>query len=394
MKFLLIGAGAVGCWIGANLMRAGHDVTFVGRSKFVDAVRSDGLRVKLPDGNEWQLQNIAAAISVSAAMHAAPFDAVIACMKAYAVADALTELRPHADALQSATFIPFQNGVGSDDLFADAFGAERVVAATLTSPVSLEAPNVVRLERARGGVGLAPLRPLSPWGIAARTGWRGWVRGNLGSPLTSDVTHVFTSASLLHTRLYADARSLRWSKLLLNIVGNATSAILDKTVAEIYMDPLWSQAELRMLRECVCVIDAQRIKVVNLPGAPAAWLARAIRALPDALLRPVMLRAFAKARGDKRPSFYYDVAQRTGRSEVSWLNGAIADAGTRLGVPTPVNATLTEVLSELVKPDATITVEESQRWLVKVIATTSVDAAPSHPTSSAPSGRDAPTGER
>jgi 2-dehydropantoate 2-reductase len=55
----------------------------------------------------------------------------------------------------------------------------------------------------------------------------------------------------------------------------------------------------------------------------------------------------AKGRGDKLPSFNYDIGR--GRSEVKWLNGAVVKGGDQLGLPTPANAVLTETMMELVK---------------------------------------------
>jgi len=70
--------------------------------------------------------------------------------------------------------------------------------------------------------------------------------------------------------------------------------------------------------------------------------------LPDPMLRLVLKRFFAKARGDKRPSFYYDAVSKTGRSEVEWLNGAVSRYGREVGVPTPMNDALTRFLLEIV----------------------------------------------
>ncbi len=347
MRFLLIGAGAVGGWIGANLLRAGHDVRFVGRERFCTAVRADGLRVLLPGGDAWHFSDVLAYTDIRQAVrdaHEAPVDAVIACMKAYAVGEAIADLRKNSEALQDAVFIPFQNGIGSDDAFNRAFGAEHVIAATLTTPVSLDAPNVVRMERVRGGVGMALPTP----------------KGR------SDVTATFAQAPLLQVAQFDNVAALRWSKLLLNIVGNATSAITRLRVQEIYAHATWSRVELRMMRECVAVIDAQHTALVNLPGAPAAWLARVIRLLPNALLRPFMQTAFGRARGDKWPSLYYDALNKTGRSEVAWLNGAIASAADELGVPAPVNRLQTELVLELVKPESRMSPQEASARLANV----------------------------
>jgi len=84
----------------------------------------------------------------------------------------------------------------------------------------------------------------------------------------------------------------------------------------------------------------------NLPGVPVALLGRAI-SLPPAITRPILRRVVSKGRGEKMPSFHYDIGK--GRSEVAWLNGAVVSKGSRCEVLTPANQVLTQTLLELVQ---------------------------------------------
>ncbi len=361
MKVLLIGAGAVGGWIGAHLARSGQSVTLVGRSAFVDAVQARGLEVLYPSGQRWVTHTLRAVETIDAAMqsqapfYAPPYDAVLVCVKAYDVAQVVEALRATQSTWNRAAsncaatpVVAFQNGVGSEEQFAGAFGAARVIAGTLTSPVSLVAPGVVRLARVGGGIGLAPCAGRLP-DLSSRA-----VEAALGQPAPDALIALVDALrqTLLRVRVYRDPRAMKWSKLLLNLIGNASSAILDLTPARIYADPRLFRLEMRMLREALAVAGAAGIRMVNLPGAPAAWLAGLIHALPDWALRPVLRRSIARGRGDKMPSFYYDVpragAVSRSRCEVAWLNGAVSALGRQLGVATPVNAALTDVLTDLV----------------------------------------------
>lgn len=329
MKILLIGAGAVGTWIGANLLRAGHAVTFVGRDAFVGAARSSGLRLALPGGDAWRCEPSAlcACASVAEAMSGAEaYDAAMLCVKAYALDAALAELQPHAERV--GRIVTFQNGVGSEERAAEHFGRARVTAATLTSPISSVGPGEIALDRSGGGVGVADLDAAS--GFAAR----------MARECGTDAMPV---------QAFDDYRAMKWSKMLLNIVGNATSALFDMDVAQVYADRRLFDLEMRMVRECLAVMRAQRIAVVDLPGYSARAFARAVRVLPNALARLVLARRVARGRGGKRPSFYYDVANRTGRTEADALNGRIAEAGERCGVATPVNRWLVEEMQRRVR---------------------------------------------
>jgi 2-dehydropantoate 2-reductase len=75
-------------------------------------------------------------------------------------------------------------------------------------------------------------------------------------------------------------------------------------------------------------------------------------------MRPIFARFIVGGRGEKMPSLYYDLhPQRRAHSEIDWLNGAVAREGKRLGVPTPVNATLAHIMRALVRGE-----EDAGAW--------------------------------
>jgi 2-dehydropantoate 2-reductase len=146
--------------------------------------------------------------------------------------------------------------------------------------------------------------------------------------------------------MYDDHRRLKWSKLLLNLPANAMCAILDWTPARCISHALIASLEARAWQEAFRVMAAIRIRPVNLAGYPLSLLAPIVPRLPAGLLARGMARTVAGGRGGKMPSLH--VALSAGkRSEVAWLNGAVARVGLAAGVPTPVNDTLTRILSAI-----------------------------------------------
>jgi 2-dehydropantoate 2-reductase len=143
---------------------------------------------------------------------------------------------------------------------------------------------------------------------------------------------------------------MKWSKLLLNIVNNASSAILNQPPARIIGQPELFDLEIEALREAVAVMRACGIGAVSLPGYPVAWLARLVSAswLPAPLKRTILRPFMLSGRGTKMPSLQIDLAAGRSSSEIGVLNGAIVRAGQQAGIPTPVNQALTEILSCLV----------------------------------------------
>ena len=363
MNVLVVGAGAIGTWLSAVIGRCGHWVTCAGRPPFVDVAGRDGITVQMADERggmrAWTTRNfgavssVAEAVEASEGVFAAPYDAVLVCVKAYDVDAVIQELRlhrarlckPDAAGIPRTLFVCLQNGVGSEEAFAAVFGPQYVVGATTTSPISIISPAVVRVERTGGIMALATMRPQDTPRVD---------HSAIEADLKTHDPHPFTllvdvfRQSILPCRVYSHYRELKWSKLLLNTLGNATGAILDMPAEALYADARLFGFEMHMLRETIAVMRALDVSPVNLPRFPAATLTWVVRLLPDTMLRPVLRRRVAHGRGDKRPSFYYDVTKQQGKSEVTYLNGAVVAYGRRLGIPTPVNARLTEVLTGLV----------------------------------------------
>jgi 2-dehydropantoate 2-reductase len=221
----------------------------------------------------------------------------------------------------------FQNGLGTEERLVAEFNPQRVIAATLTSPVSSVAPGVYALDKLNGGVGL------SAW-------------GQNGPFVDKFARAAFTD--LMPVYGYPDPRAMKWSKLLLNIVANASSAIFGLTPAQIYGDPQLFALEMRMVRECVAVMRALQLLPIDLPGYKSRAFARVANGLPAWLARPLLAGRVAAGRGGKWPSLYFDAHAQSGRSEVGALNGQIAEQGAAHGVPTPINGWLTQTLSAIV----------------------------------------------
>ena len=163
-----------------------------------------------------------------------------------------------------------------------------------------------------------------------------------------DVAHALRGAGFT-VRVYGDYRSLKWSKLLLNIVANAIPAILDMPPAAALAHPAVFNLELAAMRETLAVMRAQGIAVVSLPAYPLPALAMALRWLPDALLRPALRPLVAGGRGDKLPSLLLDARRGRNQSEVNVLNRVVAEAGERLSVPAPVNRGVSELLNGILQ---------------------------------------------
>jgi len=321
MRIVVIGAGAIGGFVGGKLAASGHDVVLVGRPPLVEAVRARGLRVV--EGRGATTAHPTAVTHVAEAFTSSSLtDLVLFCVKTYDTHAAVDELRPFAS--QFRFILSLQNGISSEDTLAQTFSAQKVIAGTITHPVVAPEPGVARSEKKTGGVGVAPVggQNVAPWAdLFGKTG--------------------------LVARAYTDHRAMKWSKLLLNLIGNATSAILNMDTVRVFADRRLVWLEVMQLRETMAVMDKFKIRPVSLPGYPVPLLVLALRFLPAALLGFVMRPLVVRGRAEKLPSLLLELNRKSGKSEVDELNGAVARIGASVGVATPVNVTLAATLNLL-----------------------------------------------
>jgi 2-dehydropantoate 2-reductase len=317
LRYLIFGSGAVGSYLGVQLALSGQPVDFLTRERNLDTLRDQGFSLT-GDGPSRTLPRPSVYSDPAQALETEKPDLILLTVKAYDVADAARTLAPLLN--PSQTVVSFLNGINNEATLARELGDASVLPATLTTAVQTPKPGEIRVERVRG-IGLAGSHPT----------------------LTPFQTELETAGFLV--RHYPHPDRMKWSKLLTNIVSNATSAILGWTAKQVYDHPLTARLEIRALREAVRVMRRIGHSPHNLPGVHVAVLGRVIF-LPTFLTRQLLGGIVNQGRGEKKPSLHFDIGR--GRSEIAWLNGAVANYGKQLGVPTPVNQMLTQTMLELV----------------------------------------------
>jgi 2-dehydropantoate 2-reductase len=303
----------------------------VEQAKVAEELRARGLRLDLTldkrrNTKEALLVDPSSFVIVSSledALRYGPFDVALYALKSFDTAAALEGIQPFADKMPPVLCL--SNGVDNEPAIAKVLGPDKVIYGTVTSAIGRRAAGDIVLEKLRG-VGIATSHPLSDRLVAA------------------------SNKAFLNARAFPDADSMKWSKMLTNLLANPLSAILDMSAAEIYVRDDLYKMEIDMLRECLAVMNAQNIDVVDLPGTPVRALAFAT-GLPVWLSKPLLGRAAGSGRGDKMPSFHIDLHSGRGKSEVDFLHGAVVHGGERTKVPTPVNKLLTETLLALTNGD-------------------------------------------
>ena len=324
MKILVYGTGAVGGYLGAKLANAGNDVTLICRPTTAQAITELDLMIgKLADGVVRPFITTKPTVIQSlrqAFLEGDQYNLLILGMKSYSIDKALNQMS--AFYANPPTVLTPQNGIGIEEQVAEQVGAERIVAASFTMPVSLETRNMVIEENDEGGLGLAPAQE--------------------GTEISQWVS-LFEDAGIL-TQSVPNHTSMKWSKALLNMIGNASSAILNRHPSVIYNHDQLYELEVGMLKEALNVLRNKQIELVDLPGYTVRRLAFGVKRMPKMVLKPILSKAVTEGRGNKLPSFLLDLNAGKNQNEVLYHNGMVAKLGAELGVPTPINTALTTIL--------------------------------------------------
>jgi 2-dehydropantoate 2-reductase len=290
VKVYVVGAGAVGRYLGELLRETGNDVVYAPRDL--------------------------ASVEPFAA------DLAIVAVKAYDTAGAIETLRRALGTEPSAAIVTPQNGVGNEEVLAAAFGPDAIVACALTVPVETDRDGKP-LAANGGGIAFAPV------GTAAHN----WVLATFG-------------ATGLPVTAAADYRALKWSKLALNVIANASCAILNVLPERLVHSGDAFELELRQIREVRAVMRALGIASIDLPRYPVRAL-QGIASLPAPVARVILANRIAGARGRKPPSLLLDLRAMRNRTEVDFLNGAVARAARTAGVKAPVNTVFARIVSDI-----------------------------------------------
>jgi 2-dehydropantoate 2-reductase len=300
MRWVIVGAGAVGGVVGGCLAAAGHDVVLVARGDHRVALREGGLRLRSPDG-ERRLRLPVAADPAEVDWRTGDV-AVVATksMDSEAVQRALAAAAPPGTPL-----VCLQNGVANEPAalrrFADVYGVCVMLPSSHLEPGMVVAhsapvPGILDLGR-------------FPDGIDA----------------TAEELAAGLRSAGFDSMPRGDIMRMKYRKLLVNL-GNAVEALCGR------VDGL-ADAERPLVAEGEAVLDAA--------GIPYASAAEDAERRGDILV-PGPVAGVPRDGG----STWQSLARGTGAVEVDYLNGEIVMLGRRHGVPTPANALAQRLVNE------------------------------------------------
>jgi 2-dehydropantoate 2-reductase len=342
-RIAVLGAGAIGSSIGAYLIRDGYDVILIDQwAAHIDKIRNDGL--KLTDLNgEFTVQ--AKAIQLSDVNNLREmFDIVYLSVKSYDTRWSAYLIEPY---LKPTGFIlPVQNSL-NDEVVASVVGFNRTVGCVPSISAGIYEPGHV---------------------IRTDVLMHCFTVGELSGLITNRVKGVVQALSAVgETEATTNIWGARWAKLVINAMGNSLAGIVGPSVSSLNAVQQDTYNLIRVVTgsEAVRVGLASGISVEQIQKVPAQEFAAATSRESVKKLKEKMADIWAKRTlpvedmqkrlgAPGRPSLLQDVMKGR-RTEVRYLNGVVVQKGKEVGVPTPMNEVILDLMLKIengdVKPD-------------------------------------------
>ena len=328
-RVLIVGAGAVGSYIGGWLAHTGHDVVFADAwAEQVDTINYSGLRVEGPH-EPFVSHPRAFHQHQSQALALEPeFDLAFIAMKAYDTSWAARFAERFVS--DEGYFVSSQNCMPDLDM-ADAVGAERCVGLIMSSIA-------VRV----GGPGLAQRAGAKRRRDTGHIVFRAGEQDGTPSERIAELIEMLDplDGGKTTTNLYGE----RWAKLCQNSMGNPVVGSTLCGTATIASSARGRELQIRLASESAQVGLSLGLDVVDFGGAsPKKWVAATSDGEVYEELDNRMAESAGAGTGDWHPSMGQDVAN--GRpSEIDFMNGHVLKMGRSVGVDTPVTASIVDAM--------------------------------------------------
>jgi 2-dehydropantoate 2-reductase len=300
MRIVMMGSGGVGGYFGARLVKAGFDVGFVARGAHLAAMRKDGLKIESAAHGDFRIEKVNASDDPAALR---PADYVIVSVKLWDTEQAAEAIRPLVG--PRTAVLSLQNGVDRDDILRRALGEAAVMGGVAYVATVIESPGTIRQT--------GPMQRIVFGEYDGRESER------------ARILHDALQRSGVTAELSNDVRRAIWEKYAFLVAMSGATASMRAPIGAIRANPRSRAFLQELMRETVAV---GRAHGVALPDDFADARMKAADALP----------------AEMKASMCHDL-ERGNRLELDWLSGGVAKMGEQLGVPTPANHAVRDILA-------------------------------------------------
>lgn len=329
-RMAVVGAGAVGGYVGGHMTRAGHDVTLIDPwPEHVERMRAHGLELTgLTEAERHTVRVHALHVGeVQGLVKERPIDIAFVCTKSYDTEWAVALVRPYL--APDGFVVSLQNSINEERIAAGVGWSRTVGCVASLIAVELHAPGRIKRTVPLGGERHTVFRVGEPHGRVTRR-----------AEEVAELLRCADSAEVT-TNLWGE----RWSKLVINSMRNGLSAVTglfgnERDRAE---EPRW--LSIRLGSQAVRVGQALGFALERMAGMDPETLARAGEGHSDALseITEILVDSAKRRSDEQRPSMAQDIAKGR-RTETDFINGLVAARGAEIGVPAPLHGRINELV--------------------------------------------------
>jgi 2-dehydropantoate 2-reductase len=342
LKIAVMGTGAVGGYAGAHMAEAGEDITFIDPwPEHVETMRAKGLRIShIRDVPEFTAKVRALHLTdVQQFVKEKPIDLAFVCVKSYDTAWATAFISQY---LSPNGFVVSLQNCMNEETVAGVVGWGKTVGC-IASSITVELCEPGHVRRAAGKSG------------SRHTVFRA---GEVHGRITERVQEVcrlvaLADSAMVTTNLWGE----RWSKLVTNAMANGISACTGLSSGEMVRNFALGRFATKVGSEAIRVGQALGYQLEEINHLDPEIIAKAGEGDPEAskFLEDRRLKgAGAGGGGEHRPSMGQDMVKGR-RTEIEFINGLIARKGEEIGIRTPANVALTDIVKRVergeLKPD-------------------------------------------
>jgi 2-dehydropantoate 2-reductase len=299
MRIAVMATGAVGGYFGGRLAHAGHEVAFVARGRQLEAMKASGLRVESALG-DLHLTDVSVTDDPATI---GTVDLVLFTVKLWDTQEAADAIKPLLG--PDTAVVSFQNGVVKDDILRDALGAEHVIGGVCYIAATIAGPGLIRHS------GTMAKLVFGEYGGSASPRVQQFHDACAGSGIDAEISHHIEQTL--------------WEKFVFIVGLSGTTSLARSTVGPIRGN-LRSRAFLRDTFDEV--VQVGRAQNVALPADYADQRLAFVDRLPAGMT-----------------SSMHNDLENGNRLEVPWLSGDVVRRGASLGLATPCNRAIFDILS-------------------------------------------------
>ncbi len=330
LRIAVVGAGAVGGYIGGKLAAAGQDVRLIDSwVAHIEKIRSDGLRITEPGGSS-MIRVDALHLSDVQSLIRKPIDIALICTKSYDTAWAAMMVRPYLSA--AGCVVSVQNSLNEEDIAA-VVGWDRTLGC-VASTISVALPQAGKVSRMR-----------TPGGSAYTVFRVGEVHGR-HTPRANRIVELLSAvdSAKVTTNLWGE----RWAKLVTNSMHHGILGATGISDHELMHNTGTRRLATRCAGEAISVAHALGHPLEPILRMPAALWLSASRGDATALaeLETGWIKWMERSKEPHYGSIGQDLAKGR-RTEIDYVCGYVAAKGAQIGVPAPTQSALVAIVKRV-----------------------------------------------